>query len=84
MGSSESQFGRLNTVDDLIRRLTEEELEGENVSSAPRLAFPTSAHVESNDKYEFFRAADLDRLAEGVAATYLQNKLQPVVSHNCS
>lgn len=81
MGSSESQFG-LNTVDDLIRRLTEEE--GENASSAPRLAFPTSAHVESNNKYEFFRAADLNILAEGVAATYLQCQLLPVVSHTYS
>ncbi|KAJ5601536.1 hypothetical protein N7510_011070 [Penicillium lagena] len=74
MGSPANHFGRLNTVDDLIRKLSDEG----GFDAPPVIAFPTSRSTGSNDEYEFFRASDLDRLAEGVAATYLQCQLQPV------
>ncbi|CAL5872182.1 uncharacterized protein PFLUO_LOCUS6440 [Penicillium psychrofluorescens] len=74
MGFHDSHFGRLNTVDDLIRRLTDEG----GRDAPPIIAFPTSGRTGSNDEYEFFRARDLDGLAEGVAAAYLQCQLQPV------
>ncbi|KAJ5290907.1 hypothetical protein N7478_000158 [Penicillium angulare] len=74
MGSLDGQSGRLNTVDDLIRKLADEESQ----DAPPILAFPTPGHIRSNEKYEFFRAKDLDRLAEGVAAVYVQSQLQPV------
>lgn len=77
MGFHDSHFGRLNTVDDLIRRLTDEG----GRDAPPIIAFPTSGRTGSNDEYEFFRARDLDGLAEGVAAAYLQCQLQPVVSN---
>jgi hypothetical protein len=77
MEAHDSHFGRLNTVDDLIRKLADEG----GRDAPPIIAFPTSGRTGSNHEYEFFRARDLDRLAEGVAATYLQCQLQPVVSH---
>ncbi|KAJ5701277.1 hypothetical protein N7488_008825 [Penicillium malachiteum] len=69
-----SHFSHFNTVDALIRKLAEDEGQQQ---AAPIMAFPTSS-VEAINNYEFLRAKDLDRLAEGVAASYIQNQILPV------
>ncbi|KAJ6023980.1 hypothetical protein N7540_004777 [Penicillium herquei] len=74
MALNKNQFSHLNTVDDLIRKLADEE----GRQAAPIMAFPTSSHVEAINEYEFLGAKDLDMLAEGVAAAYLQSQLLPV------
>ncbi|KAJ5719793.1 hypothetical protein N7493_007371 [Penicillium malachiteum] len=73
MALHSSQFSHLNTVDDLIRKLADDE----GQQAAPIMAFPTSS-AEAINEYEFLRAIDLDWLAEAVVATYIQSQLFPV------
>ena len=70
MGSIRDPFAGLVTVDDLIRRLADEE----DVNSPPLLAFPKQSK-DADGGYDYFNGKDLDRLVEGAAQEYLAQGL---------
>lgn len=77
MGAVGNDLNRLQTVDDLIRKLASEETD----DSLPLISFPSTGRSNTSNEYELLRGKDINRLAETAAAAYIQRHLSPVVSN---